>query len=159
MTKRDFRRNEELKLRTIPVLMSDRDLKRLLVKCGKSNITIQELFETFVGDLVHGTFFSGSDESMYANDWYDRHGFSWIYEDSLLAYLLRYGSPNTVDDFITAWEEREYHKDHPEEYSSKCDRWWDKDIKEALEYFDGEPTEDDIKKTKEWLENYERMFI
>jgi predicted DNA binding CopG/RHH family protein len=44
-TKRDIRDHEELKLRSVPVRISDKDLRALAEKCGGSGITIQELFE------------------------------------------------------------------------------------------------------------------
>ena len=157
MTKMDIRKTEELKLRSVPVRMSDSDLKALSEKCGRDNISIQELFETFVGDLISGSFYSGSDESMYADQWYDRHGFSWMNEDSLLSHLLRYGSADTVEDFITAWDERAYLRDHPEEVDPEADQWWEDEIKDALEDFKGDPTEDDIKSVREWLEELRKL--
>ena len=156
MTKMDIRKTEELKLRSVPVRMSDSDLRALSEKCGRSGITVQELFETFVGDLINGSFYSGSDESMYADQWYDRHGFSWMYEDSLLSHLLRYGSAGSVEDFLTAWDERAYFKDHPEEEVPE-DQWWEEDIRDALEDFKGDPTEDDIKAVREWLEELRKL--
>ena len=159
MTKRDIRKTEELKLRSVPVRMSDSDLKFLSERCGRDNISIQNLFETFVGDLINGSFYSGSDEWLYANQWYDRHGFgySWDHKESLLSHLLRYGSVDTVDDFITAWDERAYLRDHPEKVDPEAYPWWEDDIKEALEDFKGDPTEDDIKVVKEWLEEFQRL--
>lgn len=155
-TKRDIRDQEELKLRSVPVRISDKDLKALSEKCGRSGITVQELFETFVGDLICGSFYSGSDESMYADQWYDRHGFSWMYEDDLLPHLLGWGSADSVDEFLTAWDERAYFKDHPEEIDPE-DQWWEDEIKEALEGFKREPTENDIKCVREWLEEFRRL--
>lgn len=156
-TKRDIRKTEELKLRSVPVRMSDSDLKALSEKCGRSGISVQELFETFVGDLIGGTFYSGSDESMYADQWYERHGFSWMNEDSLLSHILSYGSADTVDDFITAWEERAHFKDHPEELEEDQDQWWEDDIRDTLEGYKGEPTEDDIKSLREWLDEFRKL--
>lgn len=155
-TKRDIRDHEELKLRSVPVRISDKDLRALAEKCGGSGITIQELFETFVGDLTGGTFYSGSDESMYADQWYERHGFSWMNEDSLLSHLMRYGSADSVEDFLTAWDERAYYKDHPEEEVPE-DQWWEDDLTDLLDGYKGEPTEDDIKTVREWLEEFQKL--
>lgn len=158
MIARDIRKNEELKQRLIPVRISDNELEALAVKCGSDNITIQELFEVFIGDLINGTFYSGSDESDYIDQWYDRHGFSWMDRDTLLSHLLSDGTPDTVDDFITAWDEKMYLKEHPEEVDPETEPWWDIEIEEALEYFEGNPTDDDIKEVKEWLKNYKKLF-
>lgn len=155
MEKRDIRKTEELKLRSVPVRMSDSDLKYLAEKCGRSGITVQELFEVFVGDLINGSFYSGSDESMYADQWYERHGFSQMYEDSLLSHILSCGSAGYIEDFLTAWDERAYYKDHPEEVPE--DQWWEGDLTDLLDGYKGEPTEDDIKTVREWLEEFQKL--
>ena len=156
MEKRDIRKTEELKLRSVPVRMSDSDLKYLAEKCGRSGISVQELFEVFVGDLINGSFYSGSDESMYADQWYERHGFSWMNEDSLLSHILSYGSADSVEDFLTAWDERAYYKDHPEEIDPE-DQWWEDELTDLLEGYKGEPTEDDIKSLRDWLEEFRKL--
>lgn len=155
MEKRDIRDHEELKLRSVPVRISDKDLKALAEKCGRSGISIQELFEVFVGDLICGSFYSGSDESMYADQWYERHGFSWMNEDSLLSHILSSGSADSVDEFLTAWDERAYYKDHPEEIEE--DQWWEDDLRDYLEGYKGDPTEDDIKSLRDWLEEFRKL--
>lgn len=155
-TKIDIRKaDENMPLRLVPVRISDKDLKILAEKCGRDGITVQELFEVFVGDLIGGVFYSGSDEGMYADQWYDRHGFSWMNEGCLLSHLLEYGSASAVEDFLDAWGERAYYKDHPEEIEE--DRWWEEEIKEALEGFKREPIEDDIKYVRGWLDEFRRL--
>ena len=42
--------------------LSDADCDRLARKCGEHGLTIGELIENFVGDLVGGTYSNGSDE-------------------------------------------------------------------------------------------------
>ena len=155
--KTDIRKmDQDLKLRAVPVRIPDDDLRALAEKCGRDGITIQELFEVFVGDLIGGAFYSGSDESMYADQWYDRHGFSWMNEDSLLSHILSYGSADSVDEFLTAWDERAYYKDHPEEEVPE-DQWWEDDLTELLDGYKGEPTEDDIKILRDWTEELRRL--
>lgn len=157
-TKIDIRKaDENMPLRLVPVRISDKDLKTLAEKCGRDGITVQELFEVFVGDLIGGVFYSGSDEGMYADQWYDRHGFSWMNEDSLLSHILDYGSASAVEDFLDAWDEREYYKSHPEDMDPEEYQWWESDITETLEGFKGVPTEDDIKGLRIWLDEFRRL--
>ena len=56
---------EELKTireRNITVKLSDADCNRLARKCGEHGLTVGELIENFIGDLVDGTHSNGSDE-------------------------------------------------------------------------------------------------
>lgn len=46
---------ETIKPRTITVNLSDADVKRLAEKSGEGGLTISELLENFIGDLVDGT--------------------------------------------------------------------------------------------------------
>lgn len=47
---------ETIRERKITVKLSDADCDRLARKCGKHGLTIGELIENFVGDLVGGTY-------------------------------------------------------------------------------------------------------
>lgn len=53
---------ETIRERKITVKLSDADCDRLARKCGEHGLTIGELIENFVGDLVGGTYSNGSDE-------------------------------------------------------------------------------------------------
>ena len=59
---------ETIKPRTITVNLSNADVKRLAEKSGEGGLTISELLENFIGDLVDGTYSNGSDERMYAEE-------------------------------------------------------------------------------------------
>lgn len=50
---------------------------------GEYGLTIGELIENFVGDLVDGTYSNGS-ERMYAQQWFERCWFGMFPEPSLL---------------------------------------------------------------------------
>ena len=54
---------ETIRERKITVKLSDADCDRLARKCGEHGLTIGELIENFVGDLVGGTYSNGSDET------------------------------------------------------------------------------------------------
>lgn len=94
--------------RTFTVNLSDADVKRLFEKAAEASLTPEELFENFVGDLVDGTYSNGSDECMYAQEWYDRCWFSFDYFGSFLAYLVRECEyEDFIDSFDTAEESAE----------------------------------------------------
>ena len=98
---------ETIKPRTITVNLSDADVKRLAEKSGEGGLTISELLENFIGDLVDGTYSNGSDERMYAEQWYQRCWFSMFSDDTFLKFLLLWGD---WDDFIDLMNEMESSK-------------------------------------------------
>lgn len=65
-----------IKERTFKLNLSDADVDRLAIKAARAGMTMGELLASFVGDLVCGTHSNGSDERDYAEQWYDRCGFS-----------------------------------------------------------------------------------
>lgn len=69
--------------------LSDEDVKSLFEKAGRVSLTVEELLENFVADLVVGEKSNGSDERMYAESWFERCWFSFEEYDSFLAYLLK----------------------------------------------------------------------
>ena len=88
---------ETIKPRTITVNLSDADVRRLAEKSGEGGLTISELLENFIGDLVDGTYSNGSDERMYANQWFDRCWFSFEPENDLIQYLCSSWESNFTD--------------------------------------------------------------
>ena len=82
---------ETIRERKIIVKLSDADCDRLARKCGEHGLTIGELIENFVGDLVGGTYSNGSDERDYANQWFERCWFGMFPEPTLLNHLLNLG--------------------------------------------------------------------
>lgn len=91
---------ETIKERTIKLKLSDADCWRLSKKAAYLGISIPDLLENFIGDLVAGTYSNGSDERMYANAWYERCGFGMQQDDTFVAYLLREW---LMDDAIETW--------------------------------------------------------
>lgn len=53
---------ETIRSRTIEVKLSDADVKRISEKAAAHGLTVGELIENFIGDLVCGTYSNGSDE-------------------------------------------------------------------------------------------------
>ena len=82
---------ETIRERKITVKLTDADCDRLARKCGEHGLTIGELIENFVGDLVGGTYSNGSDERDYADQWFERCWFGMFPEPTLLNHLLNLG--------------------------------------------------------------------
>nr|WP_051153497.1 hypothetical protein [Ruminiclostridium papyrosolvens] len=108
--------------RTITLELSDADVERIWNKAGSVNLTVSKLLENFIGDLVWGTYTNGSDERMYANEWFERCGFGMFSHKTFLGYLLEYGcikeSIGLWEDIKDIKEELEYAKVHPAEYDA-----------------------------------------
>ena len=123
---------ETIRERKITVKLSNADCDRLARKCGEHGLTIGELIENFVGDLVGGTYSNGSDERDYADRWFERCCFGMFSEPTLLNHLLCYGYKpedylDILDNIETAQEEKKYLEEHPEEADEEA-QYIDDDI-------------------------------
>lgn len=80
-----------IKPRTIELNLSDADVMRLSQKAGTVGLTVQELLQSFIGDLVDGTYSNGSDEREYAQQWFERCGYEFEADEHLtfLNWLLK----------------------------------------------------------------------
>lgn len=124
---------ETVRERTISVKLSDADCKRVLAAAGQYGMTVGELLEKFIADLVDGTFTNGSDERMYARQWLNRC-LPCITFPTVLGNLVTWGQDpeeylQLFDDLQEAREYRRYIEDHKEEYG----RYWEEDIREQDE--------------------------
>ena len=161
-----------IKERNISVKLSDADCERLVRKCGEHGLTVGELIENFVGDLVGGTYSNGSDERMYANQWFDRCWFGMFPELTLLSHLLYCGDDpehylNTLDNIETAKKEKEYLAEHPEEADEEAQylvgdiESWHKELKDMRADWkpEKEPNMDEeIEIIKKWLREKEDLI-
>ena len=107
---------ESIKDRELTIRLSDADCERLAKKVGLVNLSIPELVENFIGDLIDGTYSNGSDERRLANEWFERCGFGMFPKQTLLRYLREYGYD--VEDFLIAYDEMKYYEEDPERYVS-----------------------------------------
>lgn len=92
---------ETIRSRTIEVKLSDADVKRISEKAAAHGLTVGELIENFIGDLVCGTYSNGSDERMYAEQWFERCWFGMFPDLTFLRYLIEWGG---LDEVVKAWE-------------------------------------------------------
>ena len=61
-----------IKPRTYKLKLSDADVERLRETASYKGLTPEQLLEIFIGDLVDGTYSSGSDERLFASEYFDR---------------------------------------------------------------------------------------
>ncbi len=122
---------ETIKPRTITLNLSDADVKRLAEKSGEGGLTISELLENFIGDLVARTYSNGSDERMYAEQWYQRCWFAMFSDDTFLKFLLLWGN---LDDYIDLMDELESNKKEIIEMTSDAEEYSSEERDELQEY-------------------------
>ena len=130
---------ETIKARTITVNLSDADVKRLAEKSGEGGLTISELLENFIGDLVDGTYSNGSDERMYAEQWYQRCWFAMFSDDTFLKFLLLWGD---LDNFIDLMNEMESSKKEMTEATADAEerdelQEYINDLQKEIDYYWG----------------------
>lgn len=97
--------------RDITIKLPDDDIDALCKKAGKSELTVSQLIENFVSDLIDGSKTNGSDERMYAQQWFERCWFSSLTEEHFLSYLIDF---DQIDSAIETWEELKYYKNQSE---------------------------------------------
>ncbi len=102
------RETETCRERVIRLKLSDADVRRISEQAASVGLTVPQLLENFIGDLVGGTYSNGSDERLLANQWLERCGFAMYAEKSLLRYTLLY---RELDTLLRIWDEREKLRD------------------------------------------------
>ena len=122
---------ETIKPRSITVNLSDADVRRLAEKSGEGGLTISELLENFIGDLVDGTYSNGCVERMYAEQWYQRCWFAMFSDDTFLKFLLLWGD---LDDFIDLMNEMESSKKEMAEVTADAENCSAEERDELQEY-------------------------
>lgn len=117
--------------RTITLELPDREFKDLCNKAGGAGLKVSELLENFIADLIDGSRTNGSDERMYANEWFQRCWFGMGFAYSFLGYLVdNWQLENVVD----IWETIQLYK------------------------ADEEPDEDDIEELSEMEEELNSIY-
>lgn len=96
-----------IKERDFKLKLSDADVERLFLKAGGAGLTVSELLENFIGDLVDGTYINGSDERDYAEQWFDRCWFgdparNW--DGAKITFLQWLIANDNVDEVVDAWD-------------------------------------------------------
>lgn len=165
---RKQREIETIKERTIKLKLSDADCDRILKKAGEHSLTVAELIENFIGDLVDGTYSNGSDERMMAQDWFDRCYFGMFPEDTLLRHLLE--EDYNPKDFLIAYTENELYKSDPKKYYEDEEispeemeedaLWFEDELEVMLEYWKPEENPDmekEIQKIRDYVDEVKQF--
>ena len=166
-----------IKERTIHLNLSDADCKRISTYAAKANITVSQLLESFIGDLVNGTYTNGSDERDYAQEWFERCGLEGIKKSKELIQTLTEELQKEIDrqrenpEYQYEWEEEDKEcirteqeeldaailsvKEWWEEYQAwkKQKNWWDVGEDTAERTFDEELTI-----IQEWWNTYRSLL-
>ena len=88
---------ETIRERKITVKLSDADCDRLARKCGEHGLTIGELIENFVGDLVGGTYSNGIIENMRPQTIAQYHIKQWLDDNFIMGCArLEYTGKDTA---------------------------------------------------------------
>ena len=135
--------------------------------CGEHNITVGNLIENFIGDLVNGTYTNGSDERDYARSYFERCWFGMFPEKSLLNFLLSNGY-DVYEDLIEWVECITEQKNDKSDYSDeeKADiryevSQWEQIVDSIRgHYLEENPQADwdeEYKKVVEWYDEKERL--
>lgn len=117
-----------IKERTITLKLSDADVDRLCGKAGGVGMTASELLESFIGDLVDGTYSNGSDERDYAEYWFDRCGYDYTANPTFLRWLIELGDVNAA---ISDWNDFLDYKSitEPDEDDKECAELFEENLK------------------------------
>jgi hypothetical protein len=165
---------ETIKERTIVLKLSDADCRRVAILCGQHGLTVGQLIENFLGDLVSGTFSNGSDERDYADAWFHRCWFGMFPPNTFFYYLSMFGGLEDcieLQEYIDEAQERlEYLEEHPEEGDPGEIESWQEDIEywqeQLSDYFDeyrkdgnavDQTLEDGMKRVMDWKAQYEKL--
>lgn len=161
--------------RTVELKLSDADVERISQKAGDVGLTVAELIENFIGDLVCGTYSNGSDERMYAEQWFERCWFGMFPDYTFLRYLAERGE---INDVLELWDDIQSGKadiadmeSHPEAYDvdelpamreevgylqEELNNCWEEYEKQDKEYKSG-TFEEEIQKALRWREEYRKF--
>lgn len=116
---------------TIQVNLPEEDALCFAKKAGAYGLTVGQLIENFIADLICGEFSNGSDERMYAHLWFDRCGFSMFPDRTFLHYLIEYGM---VKEMLSLWADLQEAKSDIAYYEKKPDKAEPGEVEETMEY-------------------------
>lgn len=171
---------EEIKTirkRTLELELSDADVKRISEKAGAHGLTVGKLLESFIGDLVCGTYSNGSDERDLAGQWFERCWFGMFPDFTFLHYLIEWGGG--VENVLELWDDIQSGKEeiadmeaHPEDYEpdekaamqedmgywqEQLSDYWKEYAGHKMEYKHG-TFEEEMSKVLQWREAYKAFL-
>lgn len=161
--------------RTLVLKLSDADCRRISEKAGEVGMTVAQLLETFIGDLVNGTYSNGSDERMYADEWFNRCGFAMFPDYTFLRWLIE---SDLLDEVLGLWEDIQQAKEELADGDSASDGWepgvreeiledidcWKREIEKYWVDYNFKPKfghgsfEEEMKKVLDWEKEYQQLL-
>lgn len=112
----------ETKKRAFTLELTDTETRAFIEKCYQDGTTPAEVLEGFICDLTGAERTRGSDERMYAGQYYERCGYGFFFPGEYRTFtqwlLSDYGIETVaeaLDDIKTLEEEVQYLTDHPGE--------------------------------------------
>lgn len=133
---------ETIAQRSITLRLSVADCKRIAEKAGSVGMTVSQLLENFIGDLVDGTYSNGSDERMYADEWFNRCGFAMFPDKTFLRWLIEHG---LLDEVLGLWDDVQQAEDELAEGDADSGGW-EPGVREEIS--------EDIKYWKQNIDSY-----
>ena len=79
---------ETINPRTFLIALSDADVVRIYKKAALCGCTPSDILKNVISDLVFGTSTNGSDERMYAGQWFDRARHNGWTNKNFLSFIL-----------------------------------------------------------------------
>lgn len=110
--------------RTFTLELTNEDAKAFFEKCYLDETTPAEVLEGFINDLIDGCRTRGSDERLFAKQYYSRCGYGVFLtgDTSFSRFLLRkygdcalYEIRDSLDVLTCAQEDISFYREHPEE--------------------------------------------
>lgn len=116
---------EQLRQYHFPVELTDSTLTAFFEMCYRNGTDPAEVLAGFINDLVCGEYTRGSDERMYAQQYFDRCCYDLGAQHTFLRYLLNYDELQTLLDAIEQKQDAEndlaYYEQHPDDPDGTAD--------------------------------------
>ena len=108
-----------IKPRAFTLNLSDADTQRIYEKAYRSGTTPAAVLEGFIGDLCSGTYTHGSDERMYADQYFERCCYDLMADNTFLVWALNEYQLEAIRDELEtlqfARDDIAYNEEHPDE--------------------------------------------
>lgn len=135
-----YTNNEPLRQRNFAVELTDRDAAAFLEMCYRNGTDPAEVLAGFINDLVCGSHTRGSDERMYAQQYFERCCYDVCAPETFLRYLLNYDELTTLLDCMEtrqdAADDLAYYAEHPDDPDGTAD--FLQDLRDVVQEADAE---------------------
>lgn len=162
---------ETIRPKKVTLNLSEADCRRISLKAANYGLTVGELLENFIGDLVNGTYTNGSDEREQAQAWAERCWFGIDEMNPEISKIIRWSRDEWVDldhlqTVLTHMEhcenviQEDPDYEYIEEYKQDLETWKEELENYKVDYLKYNPEgdwESDLSELKKWMEETERF--